>query len=295
MSEFCRLNCKACCQKNNIFIDLVDRIVRRPSLQFPGQWGYQCYEPRVYRTLVKILRHVDLDGFNILITDYITFVKRSEYRLEKHFNHEFTEICVNTILYWIFARKGNPMFVELLLQKTRDYIQDRSCNLALIWRTFTPVYCPSPLSGITPLIYVAQTRQSSILKILLQYGILEMEKKPVNIVFTILFYPSRVRIMDDHELIDIHEDAKTCLQLCTRVLSSIPVTEIKTQQTFGRHPIISDWLDYIPSTRDKDPCELLHLCRMTIRNQLITKNLLPSGIFFLPIPIILQHYLNLET
>jgi hypothetical protein len=100
-------------------------------------------------------------------------------------------------------------------------------TLLLACRTFTPVYCPSPLSGITPLLYVAQTRQSNILKILLQYGILEREKNPINIVLTILLYPSRVRIMVDHELIDIQEDAKTCLMLCSRVLSTISVREIE--------------------------------------------------------------------
>ncbi|KAM9000485.1 ankyrin repeat and SOCS box protein 17 isoform 2-T2 [Sarcophilus harrisii] len=161
--------------------------------------------------------------------------------------------------------------------------------------TFTPVYCPSPLSGITPLLYVAQTRQSNILKILLQYGILERERKPVNIVLTILLYPSRVRIMVDHELVDIREDAKTCLVLCSRVLSVIPVREIEAQLSLGRRPIVSNWLDYIPSTRYKDPCELLHLCRLTIRAQLLSNNMLPNGIFSLLIPVRLQNYLNLES
>ncbi|KAF3819714.1 hypothetical protein GH733_015223 [Mirounga leonina] len=165
----------------------------------------------------------------------------------------------------------------------------------MIHRTFTPVYCPSPLSGITPLLYVAQTRQSNILKILLQYGILEREKNPINIVITILLYPSRVRIMVDHELVDIQEDAKTCLELCSRVLSAISIREIETQLSLGRRPIISNWLDYIPSTRYKDPCELLHLCRITIRAQLLTNNMLPNGIFSLLIPVRLQNYLNLES
>nr|KAF6443111.1 ankyrin repeat and SOCS box containing 17 [Molossus molossus] len=217
MSKSSKLCHKTSCPRSNIFCNLVDKIVKRPSLQFLGQWGYHCYEPRIYRTLAKILR------------------------------------------------------------------------------TFTPVYCPSPLSGITPLLYVAQTRQSNILKILLQYGILEREKNPINIVLTILLYPSRVRIMVDHELVDIQEDAKTCLVLCSRVLSVISIREIETQLSLGRRPIISNWLDYIPSTRYRGPCELLHLCRITIRAQLLTNNMLPNGIFSLPIPVRLQNYLNLEN
>ncbi|XP_069491432.1 ankyrin repeat and SOCS box protein 17 isoform X2 [Ambystoma mexicanum] len=271
----------------------MDRI-GRPLLQFPGQWGYHCYEPRIYRTLAKILRNIEVQDFETLITDYITFVKRPQYLFWKHVNHEFTEICANTILYWIFTRKRNPDLVGLLLKKTREYWQDRSCSLALILGTFTPVYCPCPPSGITPLLYVAQTRQSSILQILLQYGILEREKNPKDIVFKIVFYPSRIRIMDDHELVDIQEDAKLCLLLCSRVLRYIPVSEFEKQQHFGRNPIIPDWLDYIPPGRYKSACELLHLCRMAIRKQLLPKNMLPDGIFILPLPAFLQHYLNLE-
>lgn len=134
MSKHSKLCRKTSCLRSNIFCNLIDKIVRRPSLQFLGQWGYHCFEPRIYRTLAKILRYVDLDGFDMLLTDYIAFVEKSVYHLELNFNLEFTEICVNTILYWVFARKGNPDFVELLLKKTKNYAQDRSCNLALIWR-----------------------------------------------------------------------------------------------------------------------------------------------------------------
>ncbi|KAM5257151.1 ankyrin repeat and SOCS box protein 17 [Ctenodactylus gundi] len=295
MSKHLKLCRKTSFPKGNLFCNLIDKVVKRPSLQFLGQWGYHCYEPRIYRTLAKILRYVDLDGFDVLLTDYIAFVEKSVYRFELSFHLEFTEICVNTILYWIFARKGNPDFVELLLKKTKDYVQDKSGNLALIWRTFTPVYCPSPLSGITPLLYVAQTRQSSILKILLQYGILEREKNPLNVVLTILLYPSRVRIMVDYELIDTEEDAKTCLLLCSRVLSVISIREIEAQLSLGRRPIISNWLEHIPQTRYKDPCELSHLCRITIRARLIANNNVPNGIFSLQLPVRLQNYLNLES
>lgn len=36
--------------------------------------------------------------------------------------------------------------------------------------------------------------------------------------------------MVDRELADIHEDAKTCLVLCSRVLSVISVKEIKVRK-----------------------------------------------------------------
>uniref|UniRef100_A0A0P6JC28 Ankyrin repeat and SOCS box protein 17 n=1 Tax=Heterocephalus glaber TaxID=10181 RepID=A0A0P6JC28_HETGA len=295
MSKHFKLCHKTSFPNGNLFCHLINKIIKRLSLQLLGQWGYHCYEPRIYRTLAKILRYINLDSFDLLLTDYIAFVEKSGYHFELSFHLEFHEICVNTILYWVFVRKGNPDFVQLLLKKTKNYLQDRSCHLALIWRTFTPVYCPSPLSSITPLLYVAQTSQSSILKILLQYGILEREKDPLNIVLIILLYPSRVRIMVHHERIDIEEDDKTCLVLCSRVLSAISIKETKMQLSLGRRPIISNWLEYIPPMRYKDPCELSHLCRITIRTQLLTNNMLPDGIFSSQIPVRLQKYLNLES
>ena len=134
MSKSSKLCCKTSCPRSNIFCSLIDKVFKRPSLQSLHQWGYHCYEPRVYRTLAKILRYIDLEGFDLLLSDYIAFVEKSRCRSELNFNLEFTEICVNTILYWVFTRKGNPDFVELLLKKTKDYVQDRSFNLALIWR-----------------------------------------------------------------------------------------------------------------------------------------------------------------
>lgn len=139
----------------------------------------------------------------------------------------FLRRYMGTLVTWCSQVRGQSDTLPLLLRQAFTSL----FPLLLACRTFTPVYCPSPLSGITPLLYVAQTRQSNILKILLQYGILEREKNPINIVLTILLYPSRVRIMVDHELIDIQEDAKTCLTLCSRVLSVISVREIEVSTT----------------------------------------------------------------
>ncbi|XP_006004874.1 ankyrin repeat and SOCS box protein 17 [Latimeria chalumnae] len=295
MSDISRSCCKIACVRNNVFSDLIERVVKRTSNNVPGQWDYQSYEPRIYRTLAKILKNSDLDGFESLITEFLIFVARPDHRLELNLLLEFTEVCVNTILYWVFARRGNPCFVELMLKKTTEYALNKSKNLAIIWRTFTPVYSPSPLNGVTPLFYVAQTRQYNILKLLLQYGILERECRPMQTVLTILFYPAKVRILDDNKITDLTEDTKLCIALCAKVLLRITIAEIEAQIGFGRSPIISNWVDYIPITRYKEPCELLHICRVTIRNCLLASNQLPTGIFTLPIPTSLQYYLNLEA
>ncbi|XP_059841186.1 ankyrin repeat and SOCS box protein 17-like [Hypanus sabinus] len=210
------------------------------------------------------------------------------------FYQEFTEICINTILYWLFARKVSIPLVHILLERTINYLGDSNNYLALICRSFTPVYNPKPLRGVTPLHYVAQSRQSGILKTLLQYGILEREHRPMCTVLIILFYPIPVARGNDHQYTEKVEEAKQCLALCMRVMCCIHVTEIKAQISNGGKPLISNWLDYIPVGRYQEPCELLQLCRMSIRRHLRINSKLPSGIASLPLPKSLQLFLNLE-
>ncbi|MBN3298585.1 ASB17 protein, partial [Amia calva] len=181
------------------------------------------------------------------------------------------------------------------MEKMLGLMQESNVNLALIWRPFTPVYSPSRLEGVTPLLYVAQIRQSSILKILLQYGLLERERCPMHILLTILFYPPSPHILDELYYRNIIDDTKDCIALCARVLTRISVSDVETQIDFGRDPLIADWKDYIPVTRYRDPCELSHLCRATIRWCLLGRINLPKGIRELPLPPALQRFLNLES
>ncbi|XP_067845733.1 ankyrin repeat and SOCS box protein 17-like [Heptranchias perlo] len=285
-----------CCQvlggRQTLFGELLEKVAGRRSL---GPLFIRQWEPLVYRTLSHILRHIDALGFDSLLSDYIAFLHRPRDKSSLRFYLEFTEICINTILYWVFARQPSPLLVEKLLERTVSYLGDRGNRLALIWRTFSPVYSPSPLSGVTPLHFVAQSRQSDILKILLQYGILEREHRPMSTILIILFYPTPVGLVDDLESTQIVEEAKLCLGLCVRAMCRIHVAQIKARVSVRHKPLVSNWLDYIPVTRYREPCELLHLCRMSIRSCLLTTNGLPSGISSLPVPKSLQNYLNLET
>ncbi|XP_078264202.1 ankyrin repeat and SOCS box protein 17-like, partial [Rhinoraja longicauda] len=283
-----------CCEeldtRQSLFGELLDKVaVRRLVGPIYHQW-----EPLVYHSLSQVLRHIDTLGFNCLLSEYIVFIHRPSNKRYLSYYLQFTEICINTILYWLFARKVSPSLVQKLLERTISYLGDRDNCLSLIWRTFSPVYNPNPLRGVTPLHYVAQGRQSGILKILLQYGILEREHRPMSTVLIILFYPPPVARGNDHEFTETVEEAKLCLGLCFRAMCRINVAEIKAQVRIRGQPLISNWLDYIPVGRYQEPCELLHLCRMSIRSCLLTNSLLPSGISSLSLPKSLQNYLNLE-
>ncbi|XP_051869117.1 ankyrin repeat and SOCS box protein 17-like [Pristis pectinata] len=282
--------CKELDVQQSLFGELLEKVaVRRLLGPVYHQW-----EPLVYNSLSQILRHINTLGFDSLLSDYIAFVHRTSNKRCPGFYREFTEICINTILYWLFARKVSPPLVQKLLERTIIYLGDSNNYLTLIWRTFKPVYTSNPLTGVTPLHYVAQSRQSGILKILLQYGILEREHRPMSTVLIILFYPEPIARGNGHEYTEKIEEAKLCLSLCVRVMCRIHIAKIKAQVSIGRQPLISNWLDYIPVGRYQEPCELIHLCRMSIRSNLLTNSQLPSGISLLPLPKSLQNYLNLE-
>ncbi|XP_038649532.1 ankyrin repeat and SOCS box protein 17-like [Scyliorhinus canicula] len=290
MSDDAERCCNGLEVRQTVFGELLEKVAVKRIL---GP-VYRNWEPLIYHTLSHVLRHVDAPGFDSLLSDYIAFVHWPRDKRCLSFYLEFTEICINTILYWLFARKVSPPLVQKLLERTASYLGDRGNQLALIWRTFTPVYNPNPLCGVTPLHFVAQNRQSDILKILLQYGILEREESPMSTILIILFYPTSIARVHDLESTQIIEEAKLCLSLCVRVTYRINVSQIKAYINFRQQPLISNWLNYIPVTRYQEVCELLHLCRMCIRNCLLTSSRLPGGISLLPLPKSLQNYLNLE-
>ncbi|XP_060686637.1 ankyrin repeat and SOCS box protein 17-like [Hemiscyllium ocellatum] len=290
MSDDAERCCKELEVQQTVFGELLEKVAVKRLL---GPI-YHNWEPLVYHTLSNILRHIDAPGFDSLLSDYIAFVHQPQDKRTLSFYLEFTEVCINTILYWLFTRKVSSLLVQKLLEKTVNYLGARGNQLGLIWRTFTPVYNPNPLSGVTPLHFVAQNRQSDILKILFQYGILEREESPMSTILIILFYPTSVGRVHDLESTKLIEEAKLCLSLCVRVMYHINVAQIKAYISFRRQLLISNWLDYIPVTRYQEPCELLHLCRMSIRSSLLANSGLPKGISLLPLPKLLQNYLNLE-
>ncbi|XP_029502225.2 uncharacterized protein LOC115117863 isoform X1 [Oncorhynchus nerka] len=160
-------------------------------------------------------------------------------------------------------------------------------------RCFTPIYSPSPMGGVTPLMFVAQNRQCEVLKVLLQYGMLE--RRPTYIIISVLFSPPRLEALDERCHATVTRELRDCMALCFRVLSHVSMSDIEMQIVYGRKPLIDDWRDHIPPSRYKDPCELTHLCRMVVRTSLLARGRLPDGIKSLPLPTLLQGYLNLES
>ncbi|MGH0148581.1 UNVERIFIED_CONTAM: hypothetical protein FKN15_026509 [Acipenser sinensis] len=48
-------------------------MTKRPLGQLPGYWVYQNYRNQIYTTLAQTLRVVDVEEFDSLITESISF------------------------------------------------------------------------------------------------------------------------------------------------------------------------------------------------------------------------------
>eukprot|EP00061_Rhincodon_typus_P003409 g20016.t1 len=129
MSDDAERCCKELEVRQTVFGELLEKVAVKRLL---GP-VYRNWEPLIYHTLSHILRHVDAPGFDSLLSDYITFVHRPRDKRTLSFYLEFTEICINTILYWLFARKVSSLLVQKLLEKTVSYLGDRGNQLGLIW------------------------------------------------------------------------------------------------------------------------------------------------------------------
>uniref|UniRef100_A0A4W5K9E0 Uncharacterized protein n=1 Tax=Hucho hucho TaxID=62062 RepID=A0A4W5K9E0_9TELE len=119
---------------DSVFLNLVARVIRKPLYRFPGPWGHETYEPRIYRTLGTVLRNATSEEFDAFIMDFIHFARTAHARLDMQFYMEFINVCTNTILHWVFARRGSADIVRKLMERTSVYLQDQTDNLAIAWR-----------------------------------------------------------------------------------------------------------------------------------------------------------------
>lgn len=87
------------------------------------------------------------------------------------------------------------------------------------------------MGGVTPLMFVAQNRQYDVLKVLLQYGMLERERRSTYIIISVLFHPPRLEMLDERSLGEETQCIRECIELCSRVLTSISISDIEVQWT----------------------------------------------------------------
>ncbi|GCC35758.1 hypothetical protein chiPu_0014246 [Chiloscyllium punctatum] len=130
MSDDAERCCKELEVRQTVFGELLEKVAVKRLL---GPI-YRNWEPLVYHSLSNILRHIDAPGFDSLLSDYITFVHQPQDKRTLSFYLEFTEVCINTILYWLFTRKVSSLLVQKLLEKTVSYLGARGNQLGLIWR-----------------------------------------------------------------------------------------------------------------------------------------------------------------
>ena len=88
-----------------------------------------------------------------------------------------------------------------------------------------------------------------------------------------------------------------CIRYFNRATVSLPLAVsnraiiIHRRHYFGLRP---EYANLIPASRNSEPAELQHICRVAVRRQLQRGSQLPSGIRELSIPIILKDYLDLQ-
>lgn len=85
------------------------------------------------------------------------------------------------------------------------------------------------MGGVTPLMFVAQNRQYDVLKVLLQYGMLERERRPTYIIISVLFHPPRLEVLDERNPGEEARRIRECIELCSRVLTSISISDIEVR------------------------------------------------------------------
>lgn len=120
--------------EHNVFMSLVSRVIRQPLYRFPGQWGLESYEPRIYKALGNKLRNATSEEFEFFISDFITFAQTAHVQLNTQFYLEFMNVCTNIILHWVFARRGNVEIIRTLMARTSYFLQDPNDCLAIAWR-----------------------------------------------------------------------------------------------------------------------------------------------------------------
>ena len=90
------------------------------------------------------------------------------------------------------------------------------------------------------------------------------------------------------------EEVELCLAFFLRTVTRVLVERIRGKLGVPKAvPVHPGWVDLIPRNRNQDPCELRHLCRITIRHELHKGGYLPYGIDTLPLPTRLREYLDL--
>ncbi|XP_014246560.1 uncharacterized protein LOC106664962 [Cimex lectularius] len=134
----------------------------------------------------------------------------------------------------------------------------------------------------TPATVAVQVTRPDFLLLLLQHGaqvFIENSPSPLEVLLK--------RLSDSPDRIP--SGLRQCLFVIMRVVTFLPWR--------GEEEFLEPYfpgLKFIPETRMASPPELKHFCRIAIRTRLHENFQLPIGIWSLPVPESLQHYINIE-
>ncbi|XP_053195440.1 ankyrin repeat and SOCS box protein 17-like [Scomber japonicus] len=245
----------------------------------PAGWeiSSEAESHELYRAVCRMSEARDPQCFHQAMLDALSAAQSARAGLDSQQYRRFINTWTNWALFYVCHRVSNSGNAGELMKKISMYVQHETDEMACAWRYFT---LSDTISGLsTVLSVVAKNCHIDALRILLQHGMLEKERRPNVIINVILFSPLPL----------VEENG--CIQFGFHV----KLLSFKVQVRSGRMPLTEDWNDHIPHGRCAVPCELSHLCRVAIRRRLLGRALLPKGIFELPLPESLKKYLNLEA
>ncbi|XP_053509443.1 ankyrin repeat and SOCS box protein 17-like isoform X2 [Ictalurus furcatus] len=247
--------------------------------------GSDPADPAFYALIHDVVPNATPEQFNSFINAVPSYPGSYFYGMD--FTRVSREQYAVMITQYVLQHRRTDL-IRVLLQITME-CESQSYRQHRLWlpRHIHKSDFPKSIACVLP---VVRSRQCEILKVFLQYGMLEHFPNPASIITWILFTP----IPNDTPFDTIIICAQECMVLCLRVITYINITHIQRFIRRNHTPLLLDWRSRIPACRYREPCELVHLCRVALRKRLLITGGLPDAIRDLPLERRLQDYLNLE-
>ena len=149
----------------------------------------------------------------------------------------------------------------------------------------------APLAcGETPLMLACRHHRPDMVLLLLRHrASVDSSWLFFRSALEVLLFSPNIVVVDEPGL----EDIKTCITLYQRATTSINIERLKDMEKDGRCALYPGWYQLISHDQYKHPALLTHLCRHSIRRHLYMRSDVPTMIATLPLPQVLQKYVDL--
>ena len=211
-----------------------------------------------------------------------------------HFNSSLEDL-LSVICDICDQTSGSTSLSTVLIQLLESTLQHAQRQEALGLDGDHPdLFVDKPFSfGESALVFAARRRNFQVMRVLLRYGADEMMKwlNFQNVLEVLLFAPHTVYVTAE----DMRA-TEQCIALLTSIMecSGEVITGLEDKHKAGYFPLCPHWRHLIPHhiTEAQGP-SLRHRCRRVIRDTLRKHGVLPAGITSLPLPNLIQDYIDI--